>query len=433
MNVLIVDDQKAIVESLRDGIRWKDLGVDKVYTACSAREAKLVLVNFPVDVMLSDIEMPEEDGLELCQWAKESLPSLECIFLTSHADFSYAREAIRLGSFDYILQPVRYEEVEAVLRKAEGKIRENQSVRQLQNTRKLVVEQRDTILEALCMKLRQGKEADAEQILSTLAELLQPDFKEAAFYPAAVRITKWNRVTNTWDEKLVRLVIRNVLEELFAPAHGVTCISSMQEGGFGLLVAVEDSLSDEGKWDVGLRDFYDFIEAQMDFSIAVYMGAKLPFTGEGKPGPAIGGRLWFLAGAGEVLNPSGKSGIFRLADIAGGKQEKVGAEDEPVQRAVAYIKANLNKNISRTDVAELVHLNEEYFSRLFKQQTGETFKDYVLLEKMNMAKTLLEHSRLSISIVASKVGYDNFSHFSRMFKKITDMTPQEYRKEKRML
>ena len=67
MNVLIVDDQKAIVESLREGIRWEELGVEKVYTACSAREAKLVLVNFQVDVMLSDIEMPEEDGLELCQ------------------------------------------------------------------------------------------------------------------------------------------------------------------------------------------------------------------------------------------------------------------------------------------------------------------------------------------------------------------------------
>lgn len=47
MNVLIVDDQKAIVESLREGIRWEELGVEKVYTACSAREAKLVLVNFP--------------------------------------------------------------------------------------------------------------------------------------------------------------------------------------------------------------------------------------------------------------------------------------------------------------------------------------------------------------------------------------------------
>ena len=429
MNVLIVDDQKAIVESLREGIRWEELGVEKVYTACSAREAKLVLVNFPVDVMLSDIEMPEEDGLELCQWAKERLPALECIFLTSHADFSYAREAIRLGSFDYILQPVRYEEVEAVLRKAEGKIRENQSVRQLQNTRKLVVEQRDTILEAICMKLRQGREGDAEQILSTLKELLQPDFKKFSFYPAVVRIIKWKRIINTWDDKLVRLVVRNVLEELFAGAHGVTCIASMQDGSFVILAAVEESLFDEEKWEVGLKEFYDFVEAQMDFSIAVYMGTKLPASEEESRGPAFGGMLTYLAGVGEELNPSGKSGIFKLADGAGEEAEGNEGEAEPVQKAVSYIKANLNKNISRTDVAELVHLNEEYFSRLFKQQTGETFKDYILLEKMKMARTLLERSNLSISIVASKVGYDNFSHFSKMFKKLTDMTPQEYRKE----
>lgn len=429
MNVLIVDDQKAIVESLREGIRWEELGVEKVYTACSAREAKLVLVNFPVDVMLSDIEMPEEDGLELCQWAKERRPALECIFLTSHADFSYAREAIRLGSFDYILQPVRYEEVEAVLRKAEGKIRENQSVRQLQNTRKLVVEQRDTILEAICMKLRQGREGDAEQILSTLKELLQPDFKKFSFYPAVVRIIKWKRLINTWDDKLVRLVIRNVLEELFAGAHGVTCIASMQDGSFVILAAVEDSLFDEEKWEVGLKEFYDFVEAQMDFSIAVYMGTKLPASEEESHGPAFGGMLTYLAGVGEELNPSGKSSIFKLADGTGEEAEGNEGEAEPVQKAVSYIKANLNKNISRTDVAELVHLNEEYFSRLFKQQTGETFKDYILLEKMNMARTLLERSNLSISIVASKVGYDNFSHFSKMFKKLTDMTPQEYRKE----
>lgn len=419
MNVLIVDDQKAIVESLRDGIRWDSLGVEKVYTACSAREAKLILVNFPVDVLLSDIEMPEEDGLELCQWAREKLPYLECIFLTSHADFSYAREAIRLGSFDYILQPVRYEEVEAVLQKAAEKIRENRSVRQLENTRKLVVEQRDTILDAICMKLRQGRDEDAEQIFGTLAELLQPDFEEAAIYPVYIRIVRWKRITNTWDENLVRLVIRNVLEELLAAAHGVTCISSMQEDGFGLLAAVEDALFDNGRWELVLREFYDFVEAQMDFSIAVYMGEKLAL-------PAAEKLRCIVMESGRG---GGKSGVFRQEE-KGSEKKEAPQEAEPVNQAVAYIKANLNKNISRTDVAKLVHLNEEYFSRLFRQQTGETFKDYVLIEKMNMAKTLLEHSNLSISIVASKVGYDNFSHFSKMFKKITDMTPQEYRRDR---
>lgn len=58
----------------------------------------MILKNFPVDVLLSDIEMPEEDGISLCLWAKKEIADIECIFLTSHADFEYAREAIRLGT-----------------------------------------------------------------------------------------------------------------------------------------------------------------------------------------------------------------------------------------------------------------------------------------------------------------------------------------------
>ena len=87
MNLLIVDDQKAIVESLRSGIGWPDLGFDRVFTACSAREARLVMRNFDIDILLTDIEMPEEDGLELFRWAKDNYPDMVGVFLTSHADF----------------------------------------------------------------------------------------------------------------------------------------------------------------------------------------------------------------------------------------------------------------------------------------------------------------------------------------------------------
>ena len=74
MNVCLVDDQRAVVDSLKNGIHWEKLPVDKVYTACSAREAKLILKNFPVDVLLSDIEMPEEDGISLCLMRISSMP-----------------------------------------------------------------------------------------------------------------------------------------------------------------------------------------------------------------------------------------------------------------------------------------------------------------------------------------------------------------------
>ena len=153
MNVLLVDDQREIVESLKRGIRWDTIPVEQAYTACSAKEAKLVLTNFHVDVLVSDIEMPEENGLSLCLWAKEHFPELECIFLTSHADFSYAKEAIRMGGFDYILQPVKYEEIEQVLRRVKGKISSKEQIRRLESTRKLVMQQRNTILDAILSQM----------------------------------------------------------------------------------------------------------------------------------------------------------------------------------------------------------------------------------------------------------------------------------------
>ena len=66
-------------------------------------------------MLLSENERPEEDGISLCRWENKEIADIEFIVLTSHADFEYAREAIRLGSFDYIMQPVRYEVVEKAL------------------------------------------------------------------------------------------------------------------------------------------------------------------------------------------------------------------------------------------------------------------------------------------------------------------------------
>ena len=115
MKVLIVDDLPAVVRSIENGVNWEKTEVEKVYTACSAKEAKLLLTNFPIDVMLCDIEMPEESGLELAEWAKKRDESLEIIFLTAHAEFDYIIKAMHMGGFDYILQPVKFETVEEVL------------------------------------------------------------------------------------------------------------------------------------------------------------------------------------------------------------------------------------------------------------------------------------------------------------------------------
>lgn len=417
MNVLLVDDQKAIVDSLKNGIRWENLPVEQVYTACSAKEAKLVLMNFAVDVLVSDIEMPEEDGLALCSWAKKNIEGLECIFLTSHADFDYAKEAIRLGGFDYILQPVRYEEVERVLLKAWERVREQKKILRMMDTQKMVLEQRNTILDAMLSKMIGKKGEDANQIYLHFQEMFRMEYEDCMVYPLLVQVLKWKKITNVWDEKLVRMVLCNVMEELFQEQKGKAGVSCLKENRYWIFLILERGKFEEEALKQNLQAFYQFIDANMDFSIGIYPAG-------GVPGDDFTAVFEKLSRRSEH-NSEKRKGIF-WEDMEESIEEE---KEDPVGLAVQYIKRNLNKNISRADVADYVHLNEEYFSRLFRQQTGDTFKDYLLMEKMKEAQKLLMNSRLSVSIIASKVGYDNFSHFSKMFKKVTNQTPQEYRKD----
>ena len=119
MTLLIVDDEWYAVKGISEGIDWRETEIDEVLEAFSAQEALRILEERRVDVLLCDIEMPEMNGLELShRWAERS-PGTKIIFLTGHASFPYANEAVRLKAFDYILKPVEHSAlVQAVNRAA---------------------------------------------------------------------------------------------------------------------------------------------------------------------------------------------------------------------------------------------------------------------------------------------------------------------------
>ena len=418
MNVLLVDDQRAIVDSLKKGIRWERLETSQIFTACSAKEAKLILRNFPVDILVTDIEMPEEDGLSLGRWAKSEFPQLECIFLTSHAEFEYAKEAIRMGGFDYILQPARFEDVERVIARAIAKVEEHMKVANVMKSRNMVLKQRNAMLEMISGKLVQGKDEEADQIFNSACEMFAAEYKSAVFFPLLIQLERWNRITNVWEEALVEMVFCNIMEEIFVTQKGRASISALTENRYWMVLVMErEERLEELIYD-DMELFFHFVNANLDFKISVYPGGvqEEPFHQTYK-------RLCRMAD----LNREHKSVICWDSQESDGRLEE--KEEDPVEKAIAYVKKNLSKNISRTEVSREVYLNEEYFSKLFRQKTGATFRDYVLMEKMKEAQKLLRQSKFSVGIIASKVGYDNFSHFCKMFRKITNQTPQEYRKE----
>ena len=140
-SILIVDDDRTFVEELKSALQWNRLRITEVYTAFSVREAIAFLSKTKADIVLCDIEMPGGNGLQLLKWIRENHASMECIVLSSYAEFSYAQSALRFDVCDYLLKPIDPEElthavdkaVQVVLRKQENKRMQNL----LQNTQAL--------------------------------------------------------------------------------------------------------------------------------------------------------------------------------------------------------------------------------------------------------------------------------------------------------
>ena len=121
-NVLMTDDEELALMGLEEGVNWERLDVDKVYKCHSKDTAIRMLLMYPIDIIITDIEMPGGSGLELIKWVKENKPEIRSVFYTGHAEFSYAQEALRLGVEDYLLKPIPYDDLENILEKVQKKI-----------------------------------------------------------------------------------------------------------------------------------------------------------------------------------------------------------------------------------------------------------------------------------------------------------------------
>jgi len=98
-----------------------------------------------------------------------------------------------------------------------------------------------------------------------------------------------------------------------------------------------------------------------------------------------------------------------------------------IARAMDFIGKHFSEEISLQTIAEEVSLNPSYFSRVFKQATGNTFKEYLTKVRVEEAKRLLKYTDYPLLDIAIAVGYDSQSYFTQIFKKETGLSPNKYR------
>ncbi len=104
-------------------------------------------------------------------------------------------------------------------------------------------------------------------------------------------------------------------------------------------------------------------------------------------------------------------------------------EDSLVIKVKQYIFQNIKHEMSRDEIADNISLNPEYLSKYFKKRVGLSLSDYINKERISMAKSLLIHTNLPMSVIAENCGYNTLSYFSYVFKQLTGLSPSQYRKD----
>lgn len=118
--VLIVDDDRAIRYMLKRFKNWNNYGFSVEGEACDGKEAIKMLKPSAIDLVITDIRMPGIDGIEFMQELKRIKYETCVIFLSTHSDFEYAKQGIRLGVFDYMTKPVDETILSEVLERAKA-------------------------------------------------------------------------------------------------------------------------------------------------------------------------------------------------------------------------------------------------------------------------------------------------------------------------
>ena len=375
MNVLIVDDQINVVSGVMFGVHWDRLGIEQVYKAYNAYEAKQVLHEKKVDIMLCDIEMPVENGLSLLAWCRKQKMDVETIFLTAHADFLYAKEAVALGSFDYILQPARYEEIEDAVKRAAEKIRRKQRVKEDSRYGQLLKNKKGYVFGAMLADLFSEDRNAVETAMRNLGEMGIRVAEDSRL--CLMDVVRWGKGLENWDQTLLYDTISNVLEELFYPYAWKAFLYQQEKGIYYVLLCADNGaeLNEESMYNQ-LERFRITFQKFFDCEFSVYYGAL-------DRQQAIWDLVRILKKA-DQNNVGRKEGIYNVQES---KQKEREAEEHYCENWVQLLENELYDTVVK-DASDTLQrlaaedqLNSKNLMRFYQKIMGAI---YLVLQKLNM-------------------------------------------------
>jgi len=212
--LLIVDDEPFIVDSLHTLIAQRNELELSVHKAYAADEALELVKQMTVDIMITDIRMPEMDGIELQQIVMGLQPHCKVIFLTGYDDFDYIQSAIRGGGVDYILKMEGFDLIISALERAIAGLRAaGEKAELLRRASEQMESARPMLQHDFMAGVLEGTYSWREEDTARLVELGVGLQAEAAIALVIGRVDNWEERDSFMDRRLLLYAVQNIAEE----------------------------------------------------------------------------------------------------------------------------------------------------------------------------------------------------------------------------
>lgn len=466
LSVMIVDDEYMIVKGLERLIRWEELGLQLAGTAGNGQEALDIMSRQAVDIVITDVNMPNVTGIDFISQAKKLGQDFAFIFVSGYQEFEYVKRGMELGAKNYLLKPIDKVELHRVLSQVAQEIRDKRVLAQVisdheqaQLTSWLETGQGNLPLRYQDVTAPNWQWVLAQktcqpQLLATggwsimvlgdwlLGIMIQSDSSQK-LQDSGMQIQAGLSLTNIhhklqsflqaesrrlfyeweWDEERARQIFWQ--DDSDASQTNPTTIKLVDQLVGHLYEAIDNQNSI--KLDADLDSFLSFCqERELAPQEVVQLTALIRHYFDIKSNQHTPTSL-LDEGANQPLTFASLSQHLKESLDLGGREKRHHLYPPIVNEVLAAIYERYNENISMKSLADDLHVNVMYLGQLFKREVGMTLSRYINQYRLAIAKDLLIASKLSVAQIAVKVGYQNQAYFYRVFKQSEGVSPKEYR------
>lgn len=420
--VLLVDDEYMITEGLKRLIPFDKWDMEVVATANHADDALDYIREHPVDIVISDVNMPDKTGLEMIGEMKELLPNAYYILLSGYQEFDYVKKAMNLNVVDYLVKPVDKLELERLLEKIASQLGEQSHEPEILNQQldeeafKAHLSQKENWWIGLS-KEKQGNFVIPYYVLGQDWQIVLADqefegllvMPFEASYQANFEKWKFN-VEKALFYGSVNLDQSESLFSYYEPIYRVIIQGNLQQIIDELTLLEKIVLENTPRVSITKQLFTQFV---MDvFHLFEHLKAD-DMTDIVKNIHAITTFEDLVAYTKETLTSF--FGQYRM--------------NENVVSVLEVIGRDYKKELSLKDISKDLFINPVYLGQLIKKETNSTFAELLNKQRIKAAQQLLLSTNDSIEDICYTVGYSNVGYFYKVFRKLCGKSPKAYRKQ----